>query len=71
METPTPRETRHKLNRMEAWCARNAAALGSRAVFLRSLFEVAVTAAEADYIEAELRTLTARPEAAPEPSAHA
>ena len=51
----TPRETRLRLNRLEAWCARNPAALGPRAVYLRSLFEVAVTAEHADFLAGELR----------------
>ena len=62
METrhPTPRETRLRLNKMEAWAAQHAAALGPDAVRLRALFEVAVTADHADFLAAELRDLARR-----------
>ena len=58
---PTPRQTRIRLNRLEQYAERHAAALGPRVVFVRSLFEVAVTAGHADFIAAEIRDALARP----------
>ena len=54
-DAPTPRETRHRLNRMERWCEANAAALGPRVVHVRALFEVAEKPWHADHIAALLR----------------
>lgn len=58
--TATARETRLRLNRMEAWAARHADALGLEAVRLRALFEHAVTADHADFLAGELRDLARR-----------
>ena len=58
---PTPRDVRHRLNRMERYAERHADALGPRAVYFRSLFEVAVTAEHADFLAAELRDALAAP----------
>lgn len=55
MPTPTPRNVRHRLNKMERYAERHAAEIGPRAVYLRSLFEVALTADHADFIAAEIR----------------
>ena len=54
---PTARDTRHRLNRMEAWAERHADALGPDAVRLRALFEVAVSGAHADFLADEIRRL--------------
>lgn len=70
-DAPSPRETRLRLNKLEAWCAANAAALGDRAPFVRSLFEVARTPEHAAFIEAELRQITGRADATEAPAAHA
>ena len=68
---PSPRATRLRLNRLEAWCAAHAVALGDRAPFIRSLFEVAQTPEHAAFIEAELRQITGRADATEAPAAHA
>ena len=70
-DAPTPRDTRLRLNKLEAWCAANAAALGDRAPFVRSLFEVAQTPEHAAFIEGELRESTGRAAATEAPAAHA
>ena len=57
---PTPRDTRLRINRMEAWCARHAAALGPDAVRLRALFEMAYRPDHADFLAAEIRELADR-----------
>lgn len=56
-QIPTPRDVRLRLNKMERYAERHADALGDRAVYVRSLFEVAVTANHADHIAAEIRSL--------------
>lgn len=56
-KTETPRDTRIRLNKMEAWCERNAEALGPAAVRLRGLFEVASKPDHADYLAEEIRAL--------------
>ena len=68
----TPRQIRHRLNKMESWCERNADRLGPSAVRLRALFELASTAEHADYLAAEIREVAARlpaRDAAPQPGA--
>ena len=68
----TPRQIRHRLNKMESWCERNADRLGPAAVRLRALFELATTAEHADYLAADIRELAARLstcDAAPQPGA--
>ena len=64
--TETPRQTRIRLNKMERWCQKNAAALGPAGVKLRGLFELAHKPQHADYLEAELREVVAR---TPQPEA--
>ena len=64
---PTPRDVRHRLNKMERYAERHAAGLGPRVVFVRSLFEVAVTADHADFLAAEIREALGTP-AQPSPS---
>lgn len=56
-DAETPRQTRLRLNRMEAWAAKHADTLGPDAVRLRALFELAVTADHADFLAGELRDL--------------
>lgn len=65
--TTTPRDVRRRLNEMEAWAERRTSLLGDRAVYIRSLFEVAVTAEHADFLAAELRDLAASHNPTPAP----
>ena len=67
METtaPTPRDVRHRLNKMERYAERHAAEIGPRAVYLRSLFEVARTVDHADFIAAEIRAALANSQPSP------
>ena len=65
---PTPRDVRHRLNRMERYAERHAADFGPRVVFIRSLFEVAYTADHADFLAAEIRETLATNTAPAQPS---
>ena len=66
--SPTPRDVRHRLNKMERYAERHAADFGPRVVFIRSLFEVAYTAAHADYLAAEIRETLATKKNSAHPS---
>ena len=67
-DTSTPRDVRHRLNKMERYAQRHAADFGPRVVFIRSLFEVAFTADHADFLAAEIRETLAARTASPQPA---
>ena len=59
-ERATPRDTRHRINRMEAWLARTSTDHDqARVLYLRRLFEFAYTPDHADFLADELRDLRA------------
>lgn len=65
---PTPRDVRHRLNKMERYAERHAADFGPRIVYLGALLEVAYKAEHADFIAAEIRESLATSEPTPQPS---